>query len=99
MLFTSTVLLSATSGYLLATYESLNPGSSKGTAEVDAFSRYTNPQYGTAKDFREAIEELRAAFPEPGAVSDDPEVLEPYGFSGNDYHPGNPCFGLGADSY
>ena len=98
LLFASTVLLSATSGYLLATYGSRKSGSTKGTAEVDASSRY-NTQYGSAKDFREAIEELRATFPEPGAVSDDPEVLEPYGFSGNDYHPGNPCFVLGAYSY
>ena len=51
-------------------------------------------QHGTAKDFREAIKELKATFPGPGAVSDDPDVLEPYGFSGGGYIPGNPCFSL-----
>lgn len=46
-------------------------------------------RYGSAKDFRKAIEELKATFPTPGAVSDDPEVLVPYGFSENDHHPGS----------
>ena len=80
LLLAGTAFLSATSGYLLAAYEHQKPeahGSGIG-----------NAQYGTAKDFCNATEELKAAFPEPGAVSDDPKVLEPYGFSENDYHPG-----------
>lgn len=47
-----------------------------------------NTQYGAPGDFLKAIEELKATFPEPGAVSDDPVVVAPYGFSQNDYHPG-----------
>lgn len=47
-----------------------------------------NNAYGTAEDFRKAISELRAAFPDQDTVSTDEEVLETHGFSGNDYHPG-----------
>jgi len=90
LLLAGTALLSATSGYFFATYESQRSGSTRRTEEAHA-SGLDNPQYGTAKDFRDAIEELKAAFPEFGAVSDDPEVLGPYGFSENDYHPGIPC--------
>ena len=86
LLLAGTAIFSATSGYLLATYES-RKSDTEGTGEV-RISELDNPQYGTAKDFRDAIEELRAIFPESGAVSDDPDVLEPYGFSENDYHPG-----------
>lgn len=75
--------MSATAGYLLATY-----GSQK--SEVNG-SSLDDPQYGTAKDFRDAIEALKATFPEPGAVSDDPRVLEPYGSADTDRHPGKVC--------
>ena len=98
LLLASTALLSATSGYLLATYASQRSGSTEGTEEVLP-PGLESSQYGTAKDFREAIEELKAAFPEPGAVSDDPHVLGPYGFSENDYHPGNPRSFVSTDSY
>ena len=87
-LLAGTALLSATSGYLLAAYESQKSGSTRETEKVCA-SSLENPQYGTTKDFREAIEELKATFPKSGAVSDDPDVLGPYGFSENDYHPSN----------
>jgi len=39
-----------------------------------------NTQYSTLEDFHKAIEELKAAFPEPGVVSDHPVVVTPYGF-------------------
>jgi hypothetical protein len=87
LLLAGTALLSATSGYLLATYECQR---SKGVEEVCAPGS-DHQRYGSANDFRKAIEELKATFPTPGAVSDDPEVLMPYGFSENDYHPGS-CF-------
>ena len=83
LVLTGTALLSATAGYLLAAY-----GSQK--SEVDE-SSLDYPQYGTAKDFRDAIEELKATFPKPGAVSDDPRVLEPYGSTDADRHPGKAC--------
>lgn len=85
LLLAGTALLSATSGYLLATYESQR---FRGEEEAHA-SGPDHQRYGSVKDFRKAIEELKATFPTPGAVSDDPKVLAPYGFSGNDYHPGN----------
>ncbi|KAF9783921.1 hypothetical protein BJ322DRAFT_1007497 [Thelephora terrestris] len=83
LLLVGTALLSVSSGYLLATYNSPKSG---GTEEAHA-SSLDNLPYGTAKDFQEAIKELKATFPSPGAVSDDPEVLEPYGFSEYDHHP------------
>ena len=86
-LLASTALLSAISGYLLATYGSQRP---REMEEPHASTSQYDPPYGTAKDFREAIKELKEKFPKPGAVSDDHEVLEPYGFSENDYHPGAP---------
>jgi len=51
-----------------------------------------NPQYDTTEvtDFHEVMEELRAAFPEPGAVPDNPDVLRLYRFSENGCHPGDP---------
>ncbi|KAF9649463.1 hypothetical protein BDM02DRAFT_3230234 [Thelephora ganbajun] len=71
---------------LLADYEFQKSGGTRGTEKVHA-SGLDNPRYGSPKDFRKAIEELKATFSEPGAVSDDPEVLRPYGFSENDRHP------------
>jgi len=76
----STAVLSATAGYLLANWRTEKiggPGIDLG-----------NTRYGTPEDFRKAIEELKTTFPEHGAVSDDPVVVAPYGFSQNDYHPG-----------
>ena len=98
LLLAGTVLLSATSGYLLATYGSQGSGSTAGATRVRV-PGLDNPRYGIAKDFRDAIEELKTTFPEPGAVSDDPEVLKPYGFSENDYHPGDPRFVLEIGMY
>jgi hypothetical protein len=99
LLLAGTALLSATSGYLLATYGSQESGSTGRATEVRA-PGLDKPQYGTANDFRDAIEELKATFPEPGAVSDDPEVLKPYGDSENDYHPGDhPRFIFEIDPY
>lgn len=98
LLLAGTALLSAASGYLLATYGSQGSGSTAG-ATVDRVPGLDTPRYGTAKDFRDAIEELKATFPQPGAVSDDPEVLKPYGFSENDYHPGDPRFVLDIGTY
>jgi len=60
-------------------------GSTVGTTEVYKVSEFR--QHGAATDFRDSIEELEATYPEPGAVSDDPEVLRPCGSSENDYHP------------
>lgn len=97
LLLAGAALLGATSGYLLATYEFRKSGSTRGPSEARTYGVDT-PQYGTAKDFREAVKELKATFPEPGAVSDDPEVLKPYGISENDYHPGNPSFTFEIDS-
>jgi D-lactate dehydrogenase (cytochrome) len=48
------------------------------------------PRYGTAKDFNKAINELRVEFGEDG-ISTDPDILDPYGYSMNDYHPGSAC--------
>ena len=83
LLLAGTALLSAASGYFLAVY-----GSHK--SEVNGSSP-GDPQYGTARDFRDAIEELKKTFPKPGAVSDDPEVLEPYGFFMGDRYPSKVC--------
>ena len=47
-----------------------------------------NSQYGSPEDFKKAIAELRAAFPDEDAVTTDKEHLEEHGFSENDYHPG-----------
>jgi len=94
----STTLLSVTSGYLLVIYGSEGSGSTAGAAGVRA-PGLDNPQYGTAKDFRDTIEELKATFPGPGGVSDDPEVLKLHGFSESDYHPGDPRFILEIDPY
>ena len=80
LLLASTAVLSATAGYLLANCETEKSGGS--TTDLN------NTRYGTTEDFRKAIEELKAAFPNHGAVSDDPVVVAPYGFSQNDYHPG-----------
>ena len=80
LLLASTTVLSATAGYLLVNREA---------DKLDSpATESSGAQYGTSEDFRNAIEELRAVFPEPGAVSDDPVVVAPYGFSQNDYHPG-----------
>ena len=79
-----TALVSVASGYLFANYEF------RRSREASA-SGFDNQPYGTVKDFRDAIGELKAMFPRPGAVSDDPGVLAPYGFSENDYHPGKPA--------
>lgn len=98
LLLAGTALLSATSGYLLATYETQKSGSTRGPGETPAFC-LDNRRYGTAEDFRDAIKELKATFRKPGAVSDDPEVLGPYGFSENDYHPGNSTLILEIDLY
>ena len=80
LLLASTAVLSATAGYLLANCETEKSGGSA--------TDLSDTRYGTAEDFRKAIEELKAAFPNHGAVSDDPVVVAPYGFSQNDYHPG-----------
>ena len=85
LLLAGTALLSVTSGYFLGAYECQR---SRGAEEVCA-SNSEHQRYGSATDFRKAIEELKATFPAPGAVSDDPEVLGPYGFSENDHHPGS----------
>ncbi|KAF5377816.1 hypothetical protein D9615_006813 [Tricholomella constricta] len=45
-------------------------------------------QFGTPGDFKQAIEELRQAFPSSDAVSTDPEDLRTHGFSDYDYRPG-----------
>lgn len=47
-----------------------------------------NSQYGSPDDFKKAIEELKAAFPEEGTVTTDVEDLSEHGFSVNDHHPG-----------
>ena len=80
LLLGSTAVLSATAGYLLANCKTEKSGGSA--------TDLSDTRYGTAEDFRKAIEELKAAFPNHGAVSDDPVVVAPYGFSQNDYHPG-----------
>jgi D-lactate dehydrogenase (cytochrome) len=80
LLLAGTAALSTTAGYLLAGRETEKPGSPA--------TDLKNTRYGTLEDFRKAIEELKAIFPEPGAISDDPIVVAPYGFSQNDYHPG-----------
>jgi len=82
LLFVGTAALSATAGYYLAGSGTEKPGSWASATDLE------NTRYGTPKDFRKAIEELKATFPEPGVVSDDPVVVAPYGFSQNDYHPG-----------
>jgi hypothetical protein len=80
LLLAGTAVLSATAGYILAARGMDRPGSSATDLE--------NTRYGTPEDFHKVVEELKAAFPEVGAVSDDPVVVAPYGFSQNDYHPG-----------
>ena len=60
------------STYLLENREIGKPGS----LETDL----KNARYNTPEDFRKAMEELKATFPEFGAVSDDPVVVVPHGF-------------------
>lgn len=95
MLLVGTALLSATSGYLLATYERQR---SREAEEVRTSGPDHHP-YGSVEDFQKAIEELKATFPAPGMVSDDPEVLVPYGFSENDHHPGSYFPAIGVQLY
>ncbi|KZS96047.1 FAD-binding domain-containing protein [Sistotremastrum niveocremeum HHB9708] len=47
-------------------------------------------RYGSKSDFDNAIQELRAAFSDPHAVSTEAGTLLAHGFSMNDYHPGVP---------
>ncbi|KAI3607994.1 hypothetical protein WG66_005134 [Moniliophthora roreri] len=46
--------------------------------------------YATAREINVAIEKLKAAFPEEGRVSTDPEDLKIHGSSENSYHPASP---------
>ncbi|KAL0574570.1 D-lactate ferricytochrome c oxidoreductase [Marasmius crinis-equi] len=46
--------------------------------------------YATAREINVAVEKLRAAFPDEGCVSTDPEVLKQHGASENSYHPASP---------
>lgn len=86
LLLAGTAFLSATSGYFFAIYAPWRLGETKETRGGSTLDDH-RVEYGTAKDFWEGIEELKATFSGPGAVSDDPEVLIPYGYSENDYHP------------
>lgn len=56
-----------------------------------AQKNYEKPKYGGPKEVAAAKEELRALFPTKegtqDAISDDPNILETYGFSHNSYHP------------
>ena len=48
-----------------------------------------SPQYGSPRDFKNGIKELRDVFSQREIVSTDPEVLKIHGFSTmNSYHPG-----------
>ncbi|KAF8074141.1 FAD-linked oxidase-like protein [Lyophyllum atratum] len=47
------------------------------------------PRFGSPDEFKQAIEALRAAFPDPDTVSTDPEDLRIHGFSDYDYRPGS----------
>lgn len=49
----------------------------------DAFQ----PMFGSEQDFKEAVKELEASFPE-GAVTTDIEDLRTHGILDGDYHPG-----------
>lgn len=44
-------------------------------------------EYGSARDFQTAIQELQAIFPAERVSTDDAD-LHDHGFSLNDYHPG-----------
>ncbi|KAK7049393.1 D-lactate ferricytochrome c oxidoreductase [Paramarasmius palmivorus] len=46
--------------------------------------------YATAREVQVAIEKLKAAFPDEGRVSTDPEDLKVHGSSENSYHPASP---------
>ena len=96
MLLAGTTLSSGISGYLLTTYESQELRSASGMKEIHPSG--PDKLQSTANNFHEVIEELKATVPEPGAVFDHPEVLESYGFSGDAYLPGKPCFFLDIDS-
>jgi hypothetical protein len=73
-------ILSGFLGYSLARY---TESSSNIAPAPDGFAQ----KYGTREDFKKAIEEMRNIF-SAEAVSTDPEVLGPYGYSENDYHSG-----------
>ncbi|KAG6873042.1 hypothetical protein C0995_003798 [Termitomyces sp. Mi166 len=58
------------------------------TWETKKTGSIEKPRFGTQKDFEQAIQELKEAFPHAGAVSTDPEDLRVHGFSYYDYRPG-----------
>ena len=61
-----------------------------GTNQNDSDEYFTNPKFGSPRDFQDAIRELRETFPDEDAVTSDPEDLYDHGFSVNDYLPGEP---------
>lgn len=71
-------------GYFFATSGS-SPANSQ---QIPNSSTGLANSYGSPDDFRKALSELQAAFPEEDKVSTDSEVLHFHGFSDNDYHPG-----------
>jgi hypothetical protein len=70
-------IVSAGLGYYLA----------RSQQESSSIQSTSKPKYGSPEDFKKAISELRSVLGDE-AVSTDPEVVGPYGYSENDYHPG-----------
>jgi hypothetical protein len=55
--------------------------------ESNSTQSASKPKYGSLEDFKKAINELWSVLGDE-AVSTDPEAVGPYGYSENDYHPG-----------
>ena len=72
-------ILSGALGYGLGAYSDPSSTAAK-----------TVSKYGTASEVARAIEELRLAIPEEGAVTTDRHVLSTYGSSSNSYHGSHP---------
>ena len=85
-------ITSGLAGYLLATQLSAEPSSISswvlGSSRSNLDEYFTNPIFGSLKDFDAAISELKETFPDEDKVTTDAEDLHDHGFSVNDYLPG-----------
>lgn len=77
--FLCACIVSSLAGYIFATRcNSFNP----------FLDTIDYPRFGTPDDFKQAIYDLRQAFPTPGSVSTDYDELQAHGLTGSSYLPG-----------
>ena len=87
-------ITSGLAGYFLATQLGAEPSGislvskALGLSESHLDDYFTNPKFGSPKDFDAAIRELKEVFPAGDKVTTDAEDLHDHGFSVNDYLPG-----------